>query len=961
MKKNSVVILLAYIVAALLSCEVHSALALPARDNERLPSSKTPGRGGIERLACNNFRRRALSLRQCLLQHAPIARSDLAAGDLGAVIYILPLKNDTLRNGRIISIGAPLHGAVRQIGTDRVAYVGESSYSGPDTFTYTIANRWGSSSARIDIARRPTAPDSNRPPIANDDIATARPGTGVVIPVLANDYDPDGDLIAIANFSQGTHGSVTLIEGGRLRYTPDGEGGSTDQFEYSIADPDGATAHAHVAVTLDLPPLPTATPSVAPSASPTRMPTINPTEIPNNPPIANNDSASTQRNLPVSIAVLANDFDPDGDPLSIVHFSQGQHGSVVSFAGGILRYIPSGDFVGTDEFSYSISDIHGASAAAVVSVDVLASLSLPTPTPSPTATSTSTATPTRTPSATPTRTPTPTSTSTPSNQPGGSMSGFTVLTRAPDTRIVYVSSSSGDDNNSGLAESSPKRTIARGMELLRDGYPDWLLLKAGDTWNGEGFWYWTKSGRSQSEKMVISSYGSNGPTTRPIINTQIVHPTSTETKHGFMQGGGAALSHLAIVGMHFIGEGWTGQPVSYEEPVGISIVGPGDDLLIEDNFIEHFRDGIQIIGAGAGSRTNTSIRRNILVDPIKLDPNNGATNIFMGHYDGVLIEENFMENSFANETSNSAVLSHNIYLPEDNTPNTIVRANIAFNGGRTNFNIRSGGLIENNLSLRGAQAITVGVYYQTGRSQAQVIRNVILESRNNQNGQPLGFGISIDKTDDSAIRDNIITNATDGTGHKAIVIQGDTKNITTSGNIVYDWQNHYPINWNADTVVIQSEHGCNVFTGNDIQQTLPVAQHTSSYVLTESSAGLAASSLCPGGHLTQFGGNRYHSTAVVLPWFSVVDSPNPTASLNYLDWSTLSGDTSAVQQVIYPYPNRTVGSFMSDQGVGSTTQDFLGLSRARPARVWYKKFSADCVNNYIRVGFGKEAELLECQ
>ena len=63
--------------------------------------------------------------------------------------------------------------------------------------------------------------------------------------------------------------------------------------------------------------------------------------------------------------------------------------------------------------------------------------------------------------------------------------GWTVFEPATDTRIIYVSSSEGDDSWSGLAPSwdgtdGPKATVPAAIELLEDGQPDWLLFKRGD-------------------------------------------------------------------------------------------------------------------------------------------------------------------------------------------------------------------------------------------------------------------------------------------------------------------------------------------------------------------------------------------------------------------------------------------------------------------------------------------------
>ena len=88
--------------------------------------------------------------------------------------------------------------------------------------------------------------------------------------------------------------------------------------------------------------------------------------------------------------------------------------------------------------------------------------------------------------------------------------GWTVLEPSADSRIVYVSSSEGDDNNDGLSEATPKETIAAGDALIRDGFPDHLLLKRGDVFENVTLGR-CKSGRSLSEisQIIAFSTGDN--------------------------------------------------------------------------------------------------------------------------------------------------------------------------------------------------------------------------------------------------------------------------------------------------------------------------------------------------------------------------------------------------------------------------------------------------------------------
>src|SRR6266478_762988 len=100
--------------------------------------------------------------------------------------------------------------------------------------------------------------------------------------------------------------------------------------------------------------------------------------------------------------------------------------------------------------------------------------------------------------------------------------GWTVFTPSSGTRTIYISNSSGNDSNSGLSQSTPVKTIAKGVSLLRDGYPDWLLLKKGDAWTNEVLGNpIAVSGRSAAEPMLISSYGSGA---RPLLKTDASAP-----------------------------------------------------------------------------------------------------------------------------------------------------------------------------------------------------------------------------------------------------------------------------------------------------------------------------------------------------------------------------------------------------------------------------------------------------
>ena len=96
---------------------------------------------------------------------------------------------------------------------------------------------------------------------------------------------------------------------------------------------------------------------------------------PGAPPVAVPDSAVTAQGQAVTIPVLANDHDPDGDDITTVSVTQPGNGTAHVNEDGSITYTPSGAFAGSDEFTYSISDDAGNVAAAAVHVRVTVDLS----------------------------------------------------------------------------------------------------------------------------------------------------------------------------------------------------------------------------------------------------------------------------------------------------------------------------------------------------------------------------------------------------------------------------------------------------------------------------------------------------------------------------------------------------------------------------------------------------------
>jgi Bacterial Ig domain len=96
---------------------------------------------------------------------------------------------------------------------------------------------------------------------------------------------------------------------------------------------------------------------------------------PNNAPVANADRYSTRHDTLLAVAapgVLSDDSDPDGDPLTAHLHDGAAHGTLTLAADGSFRYVPKPGFVGTDQFTYHVSDATLDSPPATVTIHVAA-------------------------------------------------------------------------------------------------------------------------------------------------------------------------------------------------------------------------------------------------------------------------------------------------------------------------------------------------------------------------------------------------------------------------------------------------------------------------------------------------------------------------------------------------------------------------------------------------------------
>lgn len=276
------------------------------------------------------------------LNQAPVADNDLLTVlRNSSANFIDVLSNDSDAdddNLTIIDVTQPTNGNVINNGTS-LTYTPNTGFIGVDIFEYTIDDGNGeTSTAQVSITV------VNNAPTANDDSATANGSDALIIDVLSNDSDSDGDTLIVKSVTQPANGTATNNEDGTVTYQANAGYVGSDSFTYIVSDVDGDQDTANVTV------------NVLPR---------------NEDPVANDDTYQVSYNGSLSINPLMNDTDSDGDSLSVESVdTSGLLGTLTVNSDGSMDYQAPINFSGNDVFTYTISDGNGGTATATVTMCV---------------------------------------------------------------------------------------------------------------------------------------------------------------------------------------------------------------------------------------------------------------------------------------------------------------------------------------------------------------------------------------------------------------------------------------------------------------------------------------------------------------------------------------------------------------------------------------------------------------
>ncbi|MEO1236963.1 MAG: right-handed parallel beta-helix repeat-containing protein [Planctomycetota bacterium] len=359
--------------------------------------------------------------------------------------------------------------------------------------------------------------------------------------------------------------------------------------------------------------------------------------------------------------------------------------------------------------------------------------------------------------------------------------GFMVFDPPADARVYYVSAT-GSDNNSGLSQSSPLRTLRRAYEKVRDDSGDWILLKAGDTFEA-GFGVWAKSGKSPQEPLHVGVYGDGD---RPLVRTN----------GGSFWRGYGTLENLRFDGIHAFASqrlGVDADAIAWNES-GFAMFGKGRNVVLHDMKIEGFKFNVIFQGYSEGSLRNILLYRCII--------NNAyghwdgaiaghSSGIFAYAVDGMEIVECTLDRNGWHPQVSGATrtkFNHNIYI-QFNCHNVNVRRSIVTRGGSHGLQLRCGGDVVDNFFSRNALG-----FYVT-RNPSIVENNVVTESTDISDREIRGLGFAVYPVEEALVTGNIVTRKIGRAGwmhgieigYSAASKEIDSYDVTMHNNVVWDW------------------------------------------------------------------------------------------------------------------------------------------------------------------------------
>ena len=283
----------------------------------------------------------------------PVLKPDRAKVRVGDVGTVSVLSNDRSPAGLNLQVESTLaYDPTNALGnpfvTGNQVRLEAGANPGIMDVTYSVIDSAGNRASSTVTFEVVAASDQNQPPRPRDISAWAAAGQTTRIPVTLDGIDPDGDSVSLTGLDSSPQQGSATVKSTWIDYTPNQNASGTDSFTYTVTDRQGARASARVRVAI----------SAAPSL--------------NQNPVAVPDTVLTRPDRMVTVNVLSNDVDPDGDPLTLeedgLETATPELDPQVRSSSTLQIHTPSQ--AGTYLVSYTVSDGRGGSARGTVTVYV---------------------------------------------------------------------------------------------------------------------------------------------------------------------------------------------------------------------------------------------------------------------------------------------------------------------------------------------------------------------------------------------------------------------------------------------------------------------------------------------------------------------------------------------------------------------------------------------------------------
>ena len=287
---------------------------------------------------------------EALANNRPVAQDDgyytVVTGSSVTIRLSDLLRNDFDADDdplAVVSVDGGAHGSAVLDGLGNVVYTPDAGFTGPTTLSYRIGdgrNAFADADVNVNVRPIAEAKDDTGFTVAEDDFLTIDSRR-----LLSNDID--GDRMIIGQVFGAVNGSVSLASDGTISFTPAPNFNGTASFTYAANTPEGGRDEAVV--------------------------TIQVTPTNDAPTARDNGGFRTLEGKPFEIAagaLLGNDYDIDGDKVSILSVQSSANAQATLLANGNIRVQPVGDFFGNTYFDYTIQDPSGATSTARVSLYV---------------------------------------------------------------------------------------------------------------------------------------------------------------------------------------------------------------------------------------------------------------------------------------------------------------------------------------------------------------------------------------------------------------------------------------------------------------------------------------------------------------------------------------------------------------------------------------------------------------